>query len=190
MLYSSPTRIIAWQDVEPIFRFYISVWPNHIPLNWATLSWQMLHKCGLTVFNNDEEELKVRSYAVALSAIYYEYCHRTSFSDSENFHAWDASRIKEFKLNFITDLERDEELLFCVKRCLIEQLGKLEFGSELWVNCVESRQGFVFNLSEKVALRDKLMNHFHDDINFSRGRSFLLGRDIDDISYYESVSGL
>jgi hypothetical protein len=145
MIRSSPTRILEWDEAEPIFKFYLSVWSNHIPLNWATLAWQSLHKCGLTVFNNDEDELKVRSYAVALSFIYYEYCHRTAFNESENFRSWDESIIKDFKRDFLSDLEKDDELIFCVKKCLLEQLGDLEFCSELWINCAESHQGFVFS---------------------------------------------
>ena len=183
-----PTRILDWREVEPIFKFYISVWPNHISLNWASLAWQMLHKSGLTVFNNDEEEVKVRSYAVALSAIYYEYCHRTALHESENFRPWDASVIQEFKREFLPDLEKDGERIFRVKNCLLEQLGDLELCSELWINCAESHQGFVFNIGEKAKLQDKLINGFNDD--FNRGKSFILGGEIDSISSYESVSGL
>jgi hypothetical protein len=185
-----PAKILEWREVEPIFRFYLSVWSNHIPLNWASPAWQMLHKGGLTVFNNDVEELKVRSYAVALSAIYYEYCYRSAFHESESFRTWDASVMQEFKREFMPDLEKDEELIFRVKNCLLEQFGDLELCSELWINCLESYQGFVFNIGEKAKLQDKLINDFSDDFNFNQGKSFILGCEIEDISSYESISGL
>lgn len=190
MMNNAPTKILEWREVEPIFKFYLSVWANHIPLNWASLAWQMLHKGGLTVFNNDEEELRARSYAVALSIIYYEYCHRAAFHESESFRSWDASVIQEFKRDFMPDLEKDDELIFRVKNCLLEQLGDLELCSELWINCAESRQGFVFNIGEKAKLQDKLINDFYDDVNFNKGKSFILGEEIYSISSYESVSGL
>ncbi|MBA3714118.1 MAG: hypothetical protein H0W76_16950 [Pyrinomonadaceae bacterium] len=190
-MMNAPTKILEWSEVEPIFRFYISVWANHITLNWASSAWQMLHIGGLTVFNNDEEELKVRSYAVALSVIYYEYCHRTAFHECEQFSRWDDSKIKTFKREFLPDLEKDDELIFRVKKCLLEQQSNdLELCSKLWINCAESYQGFVFSIGEKAKLQDKLIKDFNDDFNFNRGKSFILGSEIDDISCYESVSGL
>ncbi len=185
-----PTKILGWSEVESIFKFYISVWSNHIPLNWASLAWQMLHNCGLTVFNNEEEEMKIRSYAVSISVIYYEYCHRAAFHHSENFRSWNSSVIQEFKREFIHDLGKDDELIFRVKKCLLEQLGDLELCSELWINCSESAQGFIFSIAEKAKLQNELINNFHDDFNFSRGKSFILGSEIDDISCYESLNGL
>lgn len=190
MMNNAPTTILGWSEVEPVFKFYISVWSNHIPLNWASLAWQMLHKGGLTVFNNDKEEIKVRSYAIALSAIYYEYCHRTAFNESESFRSWDISVIKEFKHEFVARLANDDDFIFRIKKCLLEQVGDLELCSELWINCAESRQGFIFNIREKVEMQDRLIKQFHDDFNFNQGKSFILGNDIDDISCYVSINGL
>lgn len=190
MRHNVPTKILGWGEVEPVFRYYISVWSNHISLNWASLTWQMLHKGGLTIFNNNDEEAKVRSYAIVLAAMYYEYCHRTAFNDSEYFRPWEAPIIREFKREFLPDLEKDDELIFRVRNCLLEQLGELELCSELWINCVEAQQGFVFDIGEKAKLQDRLINDFHDDFNFNQGKSFILGGDVDDISCYVSVSGL
>jgi hypothetical protein len=190
MIRNSPARILEWEEVEPIFKYYLSVWSNHISMNWASLTWQTLHKCGLTVFNNDEEELKARSYAVALSLIYYEYCHRAAFHEYENFRYWDESVVKEFKREFLRDLEKDEELIFRVKKCLTDEFGDLELCAELWINCAESHQGYVFIIAEKAHLQDKLLNDFSEDFNYEQGKRFILGNEIEDISNYISISGL
>lgn len=190
MIRNSPTRILEWEEVEPIFRFYMSVWSNHIPLNWANLSWQILHKSGLTIFNNEEEEFKARSYAEALSLIYYEYCHRTAFHEYKTFRHWDESIIADFKRDFLPDLEKDDELIFRVKNCLTDYLGDSELSTELWINCTESYQGFIFSVAERAKLQDHLLNEFVNDFNYEQGRIFVSGADIEHISTYMSISDL
>lgn len=190
MILNEPIRLLEWEDVESIFKFYLSVWSNHIPLNWAILSWRCLHKKGLTVCNDDDEEIKVRSCAVALSLIYYEYCHRTAFHESVNFHHWDVDVISALESDFLTDIETAEDTIFRVKNCLIEQTDELEVNAELWINCAESRQEFVFRIGEKAKLYKKLVEDLYDDFNFNQGKSFVCGDGIDDISTYVSIRGL
>jgi hypothetical protein len=159
-------------------------------LNWACLAWQSLHKSGLTIFNDEKEELKVRSYAAALSLIYYKYCHRTAFSGLKGFQYWSQLIIETFKNELLIDINEDDELLSRVTGCLLEQQSDdFELNSELWINCAESYQGFVFSIRDKAKLQNNLINENYDDFNFSQGKRFILG-DIDNILTYESISGL
>lgn len=139
MILNEPTRLLKWETVEPIFKFYLDVWSNHIPLNWAILAWQCLYKRGLTVFNDDDEEMKARSCAAALSLIYYEYCHRTAFHELVTFNYWDENKIKTLKSDFLIDIKDAEDTIFQVKNCLFEEIDEMEVNAELWINCAESR---------------------------------------------------
>jgi hypothetical protein len=190
MNLNQPTQLLGWEVVEPIFKDYLSVWSNHIPMNWAIWSWQCLHKAGLTVFNNDDEELTVRGNAVALSLIYYEYCWRSAFHELSEFSPWDETIIKTLKSDFLIDIKEAKDTIFRVKNCLITQSDELEVNAELWINCAEASQGFVFGIGEKARLYKKLVQDLYEDFNFDNGKSFIFGNGIDDISTYISISGL
>ena len=190
IIHNYPTKLLSWAEVEPVFSFYLPIWSNHIPLNWAIWSWQCLHKGGLTIFNNDKDELSVRRNAVALSLIYYEYCHRTAFHESSNFIYWDDERIKTLKRDFLVVTDEAESTICCLMNCLTNQSDNVEINTELWINCLEARQGFVFGISEKFKLYKSLIHSHNYDFNFDKGFNYILGGSITDISTYESISGL
>ena len=190
MQYSHEPKILDWSEAAPIFNYYLSVWNNHIPLNWASLAWSMLIKGGLCIYRNEQEELMVRSYAVAVSLIYYEYCHRTAWHEHDGFTYWNAAILETFKRELAADIKSDPEILFRVGRCLLEQIGEEYLTFELWTNCQESYQQHVFATKEKAELLAGLGHEQKVDISYGRGYGFIKSGDMALIEHYESVSGL
>ena len=180
---------LRWETVEPIFRYYLSVWPNNLPLNWAKVSWQALVESGKTVYSSEEEELTVRSYTVALSLVYYEYCHRTAFHELPRFIYWSDETLRNLKNDLSADAEAIEQIISDVTRPLFEKIGDRETALELWINCVESSRGFPMTAKEKAGTFRHFIEDFSDDFNYDRGHQFVLGG-LDNLAGYYSVSGL
>lgn len=79
------TEILRFEAVEDLFRYYLAVWPNDIPLNWARVAWKAVDDSGRANYSTTDEELSVHSYAVALALIYYEFCHRSAWHEDRSF---------------------------------------------------------------------------------------------------------
>lgn len=183
------TRILDFETVEPMFRFYLNVWPHGLAVNWARIAWRAMEESGKANYSNDEEEMIARSYAVALSLVYYEYCHRSAWHEDKSFRYWTDHVLKNLRNDLAKDAERIESLLFHATMPLIERMGESDLAAELWINCVESSRGFIGTAREKADIYRRFVENGDDDPMYLRGRQFVAGG-LDDLAEYESISGL
>lgn len=183
------TQILRFETVEPIFRFYLNLWPNDIVMTWARVAWQAVEESGKANYSNDNEELTVGSYAVALSLVYYEYCHRSAWHEDRSFSYWTDDVLKDLRNDLGKDTEKIGRLLFDATRPLFDKIGDRELAAELWINCIESSRGFIGTPKEKAEVFSRFVNNGEFDPMYSGGDTFV-GGIMDDLSQYHSVSGL
>lgn len=181
-----PTKLLGWSRAQPIFQFYLNVFENYFPLNWASNMWHVLGKKGYTTYNNEEEEFEVYRLAIFLCLLYYEYCVRSGQRD-ETFRIWDDEILHTFKNEFVEDYKRNSDILFNYKVKLFSVFEPEEINLQLWINCLEAQQQYQFTQSEKDTIEYNLSNE--SNVFFEDGLAFLYGTDIDSLEAYESISG-
>lgn len=160
------------------------LWNKPVAENWFWLGFQALEKAGMTYYETETEEMKVRERISLLIIFYYEFCHISIMHESENFNYWDENFIMELKADMSEDVD---ETLFEIKNTLISYFGgELETLAELWVNCLEGNYNCYLKLNEKNRIYELVTSGEYNDINFDRAKTWLIGWNVD-INSFESM---
>lgn len=165
-------KYLSYQEVVEIFKYYLEpIWGNTIPMNFASLSWHSLSLKGLNFYSNKDEEIKARTHALSICVIYYEYCFRTAFSDSDKFNQWDGKIIENYLNDYIYDRRNSERSINQVFEVLIEILDINGLNNEMWINCQEAYQSYVSSIPIKIEQYNQLI--IDGGYNHERGEDFI-----------------
>ena len=161
------------EDVLPFTEDLKGLWPKQIALNWFWLAFQALEKSGLTYYETESDENRVRERLTALVIFYYEFCHISAKHESSNFSYWNELTIRRLK-NDLSD--NADERLFEVRKALIQYFGSEEkVLAELWINSLEGSNNCLISLNEKLNLAQLIANDKLDNVNYCDVRTWFIG---------------
>lgn len=163
-------------DALPFAEDLASLWPKGIASDWFWLGFQALEKSGLTYFENEEEQIKVRVRLTLLTIFYYEFCHQSAFHESEFFTYWDAEFILQLKKDVISSTPDD---LKEIHHALIDYFGSEEKAlAELWINCLEGSTNKYLRLEAKLLTYEKILTDTLDAVKYRDVRAWFLNDNI------------
>jgi hypothetical protein len=161
------------QSTFPFAELLKILWPKQIALNWFWIAFQAIEKSGLTYYETELEEMKVRERLSLLVIFYYEFCHISASHESSSFTYWDEQTIMQLKKDLSAEAD---DLLFEVREALIKYFGSEEkVLAELWINCIEGSNNCFIRMDEKAKLFDLFCDREYNDFLHVQVRSWFVG---------------
>jgi hypothetical protein len=127
---------------QQLFNF----WSKCIDKRWFWLAFQALQKAGLTYYESDNEEMEVRERITLLAVIYYEYCIKSSFHESDHFNHLKPELINTLIADFSEDVNGN---IIKNSRALVNYFDSEEnVTNHLWLNCYEGANNLIVKLND------------------------------------------
>lgn len=174
-LTEKPSRFFSETEAEKLAQNLFTFWAKGIAMRWFYLAFQALEKSGLTYFETEEEEMKVRERIVLLAVYYHEFCYQSNYHQSPFFIFWDQATIQKIK----SDLNYNETELRNIHQALNRYWGsEMKIFAELWVNCQEGAQNRVKQLADSTYLYNGIVSeNAQQHFNMERGLNWIISRE-------------
>lgn len=158
-----PSGFFTVEEAQPFANSSCNCLPKAIMHRWFWLGFQAMQKAGLTYYETNHEEIKVRHRINMMNLVFYEYCHITGVSEYDFFMLWE----QEFLMDLFKDLyNEDISILYKALIGYFETPENLE--KEMWTISQEGEYNLLI-----PRYKTELKFDFDEDLR-NRGYQWIL----------------